>query len=281
MAVADAWPAADRAAAAVLAPRARASGRGRRDRGDLRRLAVVGLRADQPATRRSPTSRPSSGPGSWGWERSSPSAARPLRRRDPGLRLVVAVAGLAGVLVSLFVVALVPGFSGAVGAAADPLHRCRARRRRRPHEPSLLPLTNPVSQYLGNISYSLYLWHFPVVVLIVAVVPQYSAAYWVVGLALIFGLSAASFHLLEDPARRGTWFRSARDGSRSPRSAGSSTRPRARPQRCSRQPLCSSCEQPSRPDSCCRRPSWSDIPRTIRSTASARRRSTRAITARG
>jgi hypothetical protein len=45
------------------------------------------------------------------------------------------------------------------------------------------------------------------VVLIVAVLPQYSAAYWVVGLALIFGLSAASFHLLEDPARRGTWFR--------------------------------------------------------------------------
>jgi SGNH domain (fused to AT3 domains) len=31
-------------------------------------------------------------------------------------------------------------------------------------------------------------------------------AYWLAGLALIFGLSAASFHLLEDPARRGTWF---------------------------------------------------------------------------
>jgi hypothetical protein len=43
-------------------------------------------------------------------------------------------------------------------------------------------------------------------VLIVTVVPQYSVAYWLAGLALIFGLSAASFHLLEDPARRGTWF---------------------------------------------------------------------------
>ena len=45
------------------------------------------------------------------------------------------------------------------------------------------------------------------VVLILTVVPRYSVAYWVAGLALIFGLSAASFHLLEDPARRGTWFR--------------------------------------------------------------------------
>jgi len=43
-------------------------------------------------------------------------------------------------------------------------------------------------------------------VLIVALVPRYSVAYWLAGLALIFGLSAASFHLLEDPARRGTWF---------------------------------------------------------------------------
>jgi peptidoglycan/LPS O-acetylase OafA/YrhL len=134
-------------------------------------------------------------------------AAQPLARLNPGLRLVVALAGLAGVLVSLFIVRASPGFpapwallpalstAAVLGAGAGLESR------------SLLPLTNPVSQYVGNISYSLYLWHFPVVVLIVAVFPQYSAAYWVVGLALIFGSSAASFHLLEDPARRGRWFR--------------------------------------------------------------------------
>jgi peptidoglycan/LPS O-acetylase OafA/YrhL len=134
-------------------------------------------------------------------------AARPLGRCDPRLRLVVALVGLVGMLVSLFVVRSSPGFpapwallpalstAAVLGAGAGLTSR------------SLLPLTNPVSQYLGKISYSLYLWHFPVVVLIVAVFAQYSAAYWAVGLALIFGLSAASFHLLEDPARRGTWFR--------------------------------------------------------------------------
>ncbi len=134
-------------------------------------------------------------------------AAPSLSRSDSRLRLAVAWVGSAGVLWSLFVVpsssgfpapwALLPTLStAAVLGAGNGLSRR-----------SLLPLTNAVSQYVGEISYSLYLWHFPVVVLIVAVVPQYSPAYWVVGLALIFGLSAASFHLLEDPARRGTWFR--------------------------------------------------------------------------
>jgi len=134
-------------------------------------------------------------------------AARPIARCDVRLRRVVALVGLFGVLVSLFAVpsshgfpapwALLPTLSTAalLGAGAGLSGR------------SLLALTNPVSQYLGKLSYSLYLWHFPVIVLIVTVVPQYSAAYWLAGLALIFGLSAASFHLLEDPARRGTWFR--------------------------------------------------------------------------
>ena len=204
-------------------------------------------------------------------------AARPLERFDRRLRLVVALAGLVGILVSLFVVRSSPGFpapwallptlstAAVLGAGAGLTSR------------SLMPLTNPASQYLGNTSYGLYLWHFPVVVLIVAVFPQYSAAYWIVGLALIFGLSAASFHLLEDPARRGTWFRPLGRLQRPRRLAqiasacAATALSRRRPARC---------ERPSRPDSCCRRPSWSVIPRTIPATAWAPRRSTRAITVR-
>jgi len=134
-------------------------------------------------------------------------AAQAIARCDARLRRAVAGLGLLGVLCSLFVVpsssgfpapwALLPTLSTAavLGAGAGLSGR------------SLLPLTNPVSQYLGRLSYSLYLWHFPVLVLIVTVVTQYSVAYWLAGLALIFGLSAATLHLLEDPARRGTWFR--------------------------------------------------------------------------
>ncbi len=121
-------------------------------------------------------------------------------------RRAVAAAGMLGVFVSFFVVpssgdfpapwALLPTVSTAAVLAAGAGLRTR----------SLLPLTNPVSQYVGKISYSVYLWHFPVVVLIVTVVPQYSLGYWLAGLVLIFGLATASFHLLEDPARRGSWF---------------------------------------------------------------------------
>jgi peptidoglycan/LPS O-acetylase OafA/YrhL len=129
-----------------------------------------------------------------------------IGRADPRLRRAVTLVGLLGILISLLVVpsssgfpapwALLPTLCTAAVLATGAGLTGR----------SLLPLTNPVSQYLGNLSYSLYLWHFPVVVLIVTVVPRYSAAYWLAGLALIFGLSAASFHLLEQPARRATWF---------------------------------------------------------------------------
>ncbi|MGH2894884.1 MAG: acyltransferase family protein [Solirubrobacteraceae bacterium] len=134
-------------------------------------------------------------------------AAAPIARCDVRLRRVVALGGLLGVLVSLFIVpsssgfpapwALLPTLSTAAVLGADAGVSGR----------SLLLLTNPFSQYLGKLSYSIYLWHFPVVVLIVTVVPRYSVTYWLAGLALIFGLAAASFHLLEDPARRGTWWR--------------------------------------------------------------------------
>ena len=133
-------------------------------------------------------------------------AAHRLARGDARLRAAAAWTGLIAILASLV---LVPTTSGVpapwlllptLGTAAVLAAGAGLSAR------SLLPLTNPVSQYVGKISYSLYLWHFPVAVLIVAVVPRYSAAYWLAGLALIFGLSAASFRLLEDPARRATWF---------------------------------------------------------------------------
>jgi peptidoglycan/LPS O-acetylase OafA/YrhL len=134
-------------------------------------------------------------------------AAQPLGRIDARIREPIAVGGLIGVLVALFVVRQSPGFPApwallpTLSTAAVLATGAGLSGR------SLLVLTNPVSQYVGKISYSLYLWHFPVVVLIVTVFAQYSVAYWLVGLGLIFGLSAASFHLIEDPARRGSWFR--------------------------------------------------------------------------
>ena len=68
-----------------------------------------------------------------------------------------------------------------------------------------LPLDNAVTRYVGDISYSLYLWHFPVVVLALAFYPDAGAVYAVVVLAVTAVLSVASYHLVEDPVRHSRW----------------------------------------------------------------------------
>ena len=68
-----------------------------------------------------------------------------------------------------------------------------------------LPLDNPLTRYVGDISYSLYLWHFPVVVLGLAFAPRAGTAYVVVVLALTLALSVLSYHLVENPVRRSNW----------------------------------------------------------------------------
>lgn len=62
-----------------------------------------------------------------------------------------------------------------------------------------------MTQYIGNISYSLYLWHFPVVILGSAYLTQAAPSRIVaLGLgAVVF--SVLSFHFVEDPIRRSNW----------------------------------------------------------------------------
>ena len=117
--------------------------------------------------------------------------------------------GLAGILLSLFVVrpgiafpapwAALPVLSTALVIAAG------ARREQR----WLLPLVNPASRYVGDISYSVYLWHFPAVILVAAFFPLHGPAYvvWVLGLTAT--LSVASYHFIEDPVRRSSWLEPA------------------------------------------------------------------------
>lgn len=136
------------------------------------------------------------------------AVAAPLLGRIPaGVRPLLAWTGSAGMLASILWVsaenggfpapwAAFPVFSVALVIAAGTGAEVRG----------LWPLTNPVSRYIGDISFSLYLWHWPVIVLLVAVVPSEGPLYVLLALVLSFGLSSAGYHLVENPLRRVRWF---------------------------------------------------------------------------
>ncbi|MEL5992367.1 acyltransferase family protein [Microbacterium phosphatis] len=69
-------------------------------------------------------------------------------------------------------------------------------------------LGNPVAQWLGDISYSLYLWHFPVLVIAAAV---WGESFWT-GLAatpIMLALAHFSYQLIERPVSRSAFLRDA------------------------------------------------------------------------
>lgn len=66
----------------------------------------------------------------------------------------------------------------------------------------LWPLANRYARYIGDISYSLYLWHWPVAILLVAFLESGTFLYYASALALSAGLAIGSYHFVEDPIRR-------------------------------------------------------------------------------
>jgi peptidoglycan/LPS O-acetylase OafA/YrhL len=81
----------------------------------------------------------------------------------------------------------------------------------------LWPLTNPLSQYAGNLSFSLYLWHFPVIVLLQPFFSDGGRLYSGLVLLITAVLSMISYHFVENPVRRSRWLERK-------------TRPKIRPQ---------------------------------------------------
>jgi len=66
-------------------------------------------------------------------------------------------------------------------------------------------LATPVPRWFGRISYSLYLWHWPVIVIALTMGPELSLADRVLLLALTFVLSLFTYLALENPIRRNGW----------------------------------------------------------------------------
>ncbi len=86
---------------------------------------------------------------------------------------------------------------------------------------SLWLVDNPPLVYAGNISYSLYLWHLPVNVLLLAFLSHSSPGYYAAAIALSVTLAVASYHLVERPLRHAralmTWRELERLADRPPR----------------------------------------------------------------
>lgn len=133
----------------------------------------------------------------------------PLLEKIPhASRVYIAWVGLAGLVASLFIIsdetpfpapaALLPVVATIAVIAAGT--GAQAHR-------SLSVLTNSVSGYLGNISYSLYLWHFPVIVFLAQFIDE-GATYYALAIALMLLLSVFAYHLVEDPIRKPGWGKS-------------------------------------------------------------------------
>lgn len=119
-------------------------------------------------------------------------------------RWIVGHAGLLGIIASVFVItseapfpapwAVLPVFATAAVIIAGTGDESRA--------PKLL--TNAVAGYIGNISYSLYLWHFPAIIICGALIGTEPLSLLICAAA--FTLAAVySFHLVEEPIRHSNW----------------------------------------------------------------------------
>jgi peptidoglycan/LPS O-acetylase OafA/YrhL len=133
------------------------------------------------------------------------SICAPLLARIPRtVRPALSYIGLTGAVASLFVInpdsafpgpwAALPVLSTALVVAAFSGSEVRSV----PH------LTNRAAVYIGEVSYTLYLWHWPVIVLLAAVLPP-GAAFSAVAVSVAMALTAATYHLYENPIRRSAW----------------------------------------------------------------------------
>jgi peptidoglycan/LPS O-acetylase OafA/YrhL len=133
------------------------------------------------------------------------AVAAPLLTLLPNaVRPILAWVGLAGIVLSLFVVSDEVAFPApwaalpviatvlVIAAGTGGQHRF------------LWPLTNPVSVWLGDISYSLYLWHFPVIIFLGVLMPE-GPMYFGIAAAGMLALAVASYYGVENPIRNSEW----------------------------------------------------------------------------
>lgn len=119
---------------------------------------------------------------------------------------VMGWAGLALIGVAYLTVAETDPFPGVIALlpVAGTAMLLLSGARRSAVAPAALLALSPF-QWVGKLSYSLYLWHWPVIVFATILVPDLSLAGRLACLAATVGLSLLSYHLVENPVRLNGW----------------------------------------------------------------------------
>jgi hypothetical protein len=140
-----------------------------------------------------------------------------LLRLPSVLRSGLAWIGLAGIGVAAVVITdstPFPGYAAALPVVATGLVLAGGNPAGGPGRTFVLG--NPAVQYIGALSYSLYLWHFPAIVLSAAYWGDSGFGYYLCAGALPAILAVLSFHLMENPIRQSKWLSAKPVGYRRP-----------------------------------------------------------------
>ena len=128
-----------------------------------------------------------------------------LSRLPSALRPVLAWSGLAGILASFFVISSTSMFPAPTAALPVIATAMVIMSGTGGTVRGLWPLTNRVSRYTGDISYSLYLVHFPVLIFGAELFDLSSRWAMVSILVAVYVLAVYQYHLFEDWVRKSSW----------------------------------------------------------------------------
>ncbi|TFV92688.1 acyltransferase [Blastococcus sp. CT_GayMR20] len=133
-------------------------------------------------------------------------AAARLHRLPHALQVVGAWVGLAGVIASAFVIDVAtpfPGWAAALPVLSTALIIAFGHVRQGPG--TTWALGSGVMRYLGRISYSLYLWHWPVVVILRDLFADSPALYYPAAIGGALFLASVSYYVIEQPVLHSGW----------------------------------------------------------------------------
>nr|WP_281372099.1 acyltransferase family protein [Modestobacter versicolor] len=133
-------------------------------------------------------------------------AATRLHRLPRAAQVVGAWVGLAGVVASAFVIdesTPFPGSAAGLPVLATALVIAFGHVRQGPG--TRWALGSGVMRYLGRISYSLYLWHWPLSVVLRDLMDDSTAAYHLAAIGGALFLASVSHHVIEQPVLHSRW----------------------------------------------------------------------------